>query len=218
MWRFVRFGALALIALALNGCALALSALGSGAGTGAGMGLQHNVTGVVSKTYMASLPELRAAMLGTLERMSVGVEEDKQTEEGWLITGKARDRDISLRLQELTPNTIRARVAVDNDTLFKDTATAEEILAQTSRALDDAATAQAEANQERTKPFAKKMGSRQIPRVPTKAAGAKTPPPVLATKVAVAGEPGSGPITPNASPVMTVSKTPQKLAFAKEHP
>ncbi|MFO0996523.1 MAG: DUF3568 family protein [Alphaproteobacteria bacterium] len=221
MLRLGRLGALALIALALNGCALALSALGSTAGSGAGMGIQHNITGIVSKTYTASLPDLRTASLTTLERMSVAVDQDKQTEEGWLITGKAQDREISLRLQELTPSTTRARVAVDNDSLFKDTATAEEILAQTTKALDEAAAVQIENDYAASKSGQKKMGARQIQRAPAKATATKGQPvPPTPTKVSATREPpaangaANGAVTP---PLALSAKAQQKVALAKEH-
>ena len=218
MSRLGRMGALALAALALNGCAFALSALGSTAGSGAGMGMQHNVTGVVSKTYTAPLPELRTAMLTTLERMGVGVADDKQTEEGWVITGKAQDRDISLRLQELTPNTTRARVSVDNDALFKDTATAEEILTQTSRALDEAAAAQIEAEYASKKPAAKKMGAGPLPRASAKSAAVKPPPSQASTtKVAVVQDSAGATPDSGATALPLPQKPRQKVALVKEH-
>jgi hypothetical protein len=211
MLRFGRFGVLALAALALNGCALALGALASTAGSGAGLGIQHNINGVVSKTYTASMPELRSAMLLTLDRMSVGVNDDKQTGEGWLITGKAQDREISLRLQELTPTTTRARVSVDNDAVFKDSSTAEEILAQTSRALDEVAAIQIENGYAAMTPGSKKTSASQKSRTPAKTMASKPP----------LSQPASVKLAstrdPQPAPLPLPPKAQLKVALAKEH-
>jgi hypothetical protein len=208
---------LALAALALNGCAVALGALASTVGSGAGLGIQHNIDGVVSKTYTASMPELRSAMLLTLDRMSVGVNEDKQTEEGWLITGKAQDREISLRLQELTPNTSRARVSVDNDAVFKDSATAKEILAQTTRALDEVAAIQIENGYTSAAPGPKKMGATQKPRNTAKATATASKPALLQPaplKLASTRDPS---LAMQPAPLPLPPKAQQKVALAKEH-
>lgn len=215
MWGHWRFGVLALAAFALNGCAFALSALGSTAGSGAGMGIQHNITGVVSKTYTASLPELRMASLTTLDRMSVTVIDDKQSDEGWVITAKAQDRDISLRLQQLTPGTTRARVAVDNDAIFKDTATAEEILTQTTKALDEAAAVQIEAEYANMKPGPKKANSRQLARAPTKPIAAKRPLSQASATNVTATRQAPGASSPVASPAQ--AKLQQRPPLNKEH-
>ena len=211
MLRFGRIGVLALAALALNGCALALGALASTAGSGAGLGIQHNINGIVSKTYTASMPELRSAMLSTLDRMSVGVNEDKQTGEGWLITGKAQDREISLRLQELTPTTTRARVSVDNDAVFKDSATAEEILAQTTRALDEIAAVQIENGYAAMTPGLKKAGASRRPRAQAKSLASKPPlsQPVPVKMVSTREPSPAFPPLP--------AKAQQQVALAKEH-
>ena len=215
MRRFGRLGVLALAALALNGCAVALGALASTVGSGAGLGIQHNIDGVVSKTYTASMPELRSAMLLTLDRMSVGVNEDKQTEEGWLITGKAQDREISLRLQELTPNTSRARVSVDNDAVFKDSATAKEILAQTTRALDEVAAIQIENGYTSAAPGPKKMGATQKPRTPAKAMASKPPlSQPVPVKLVSTRDPS---LAMQPAPLPLPPKAQQKVALAKEH-
>lgn len=130
----LRMAALALGLMALSGCvAIALTA-GSVA---AGAGVNHTLSGIVYKTFAASLAETRLASLKTLKRMDMDVLKDEKTEEGWLIKATANERKIDIELEELTKRTTRMRVVANKGQIFfKDSATATEIIQQTADSLD----------------------------------------------------------------------------------
>ncbi len=120
--------------LLLQGCAAAALTAGSLA---AGVGVNHTLNGIAYKTVIAPLPNTRLAALKTLNRMEVEIKKDKETEQGWLITADAVDRDINIQLERLTDSTTRMRVTVNKDkSLLKDRATATEIIAQSVQRLE----------------------------------------------------------------------------------
>ena len=63
------------------------------------------------------------------------VESIEATNEGEVIKAKAANRSIEVQFESLTPKTTRMRVTADSDGLFKDSATATEIILQTERVL-----------------------------------------------------------------------------------
>ena len=120
--------------LLLQGCAAAALTAG---GIAAGVGVNHTLRGIAYKTVVAPLPNTRLATLKTLNRMEVDIKKDEETEQGWLITANAADRDINIQLERLTPTTTRMRVTVNKDnSLLKDRATATEIIAQSVQRLE----------------------------------------------------------------------------------
>ena len=120
--------------LLLQGCAAAALTAG---GIAAGVGVNHTLSGIAYKTVVAPLPNTRLAALKTLNRMEVDIKKDEETEQGWLITADAADRNINLQLERLTPSTTRMRVTVDKkNSLLKDRATATEIIAQSVQRLE----------------------------------------------------------------------------------
>ncbi|MDZ7735735.1 MAG: DUF3568 family protein [Gammaproteobacteria bacterium] len=120
--------------LLLQGCAAAALTAG---GIAAGVGVNHTLSGITYKTVIAPLPNTRLAALKALNRMEVDIKKDEETEDGWLITGDAADRDIDIQLERLTPTTTRMRVTVNKDnSLLKDRATATEIIAQSVQRLE----------------------------------------------------------------------------------
>ncbi len=137
--------AAALSALLLSGCALAgMTVASAGAGVAMGSGVEHTMTGITYKTFTAPLGELRLATLQGLERMDISVEGDAATDEGWMVSGTARDRTIDIELESVTARTTRMRVVANKGHIFfKDAATATEIILQTAQALDEQARARA---------------------------------------------------------------------------
>jgi hypothetical protein len=119
--------------LFLPGCAaVALTAGGIAGGTG----VSHTLNGIAYKTFTASLGEIRVATLRALNRMEIKVAENAESEEGWKILATAKNREIEIELEELTPKTTRMRVVANKDAIIKDAATATEIIIQTVRILD----------------------------------------------------------------------------------
>jgi hypothetical protein len=129
----LRTAGLLLVALALPGCAeIALSALGPAAQ----FGFDHAFSGGETKTFTAPMANLRLAALKTMSRMEMDVTKDGGTDDEWNIEAEAGDRTIDIDFKSLTAMTTRIRVGADNgDIIFKDSATATEVVAQMTEAL-----------------------------------------------------------------------------------
>ncbi len=127
--------ALILAALfALPGCAaVALSAIGPAAE----FGIDQATSGTTAKTYTASLNHIRLAALKCLSRMEMDVVSDEGGADEWEIEAEAADRTIEIDLKALTPKTTRVKVSADDGSIFfHDDATAQEVVAQITEALD----------------------------------------------------------------------------------
>lgn len=136
-------------ALALQGCAggLGLTLLGVGAGTGASTGVNHTLGGITYKTFTAPPEEVHVAARNAMTNMGIAIEKDQMGEgdaaKTRQITGKTSDREIDIEIEEITAKTSRLRVVASEDMLFKDSATATEIIMQTAQSLDDLQAAKA---------------------------------------------------------------------------
>jgi hypothetical protein len=131
---------LAVVLLASQGCAaLGLALLTAGVGTGAGQGVSYTFDSIGYKTFTTPVENLEAATLKTLKRMDIEVKEKEKTDSGIKISAKAGDRDVDIELDRLTSKTARMRVDATLKWIFKDRATAVEIIAQTAQTLDDQA-------------------------------------------------------------------------------
>ena len=116
----------------VSGCAaVGLTAFGVGAATG----VSHTLGGIVYRTFAEPMPKVKRATLTALQRMAIAVESIEATNEGEVIKAKAANRSIEVQFESLTPKTTRMRVTADSDGLFKDSATATEIILQTERVL-----------------------------------------------------------------------------------
>src|SRR5215510_7029608 len=115
-----------------SGCAAVALTAG---GFGAAVGVNHTLSGIVYRTFSEPLPKVKRAALTALKQMEIPVESVEKTKQGELIRAKASNRAIEVEFESLTPKTTRMRVVADSDGLFKDSATATEIILQTERAL-----------------------------------------------------------------------------------
>jgi hypothetical protein len=109
-----------LAALNLSGCAAAALTAGGIAGSA---GVNHTLSGIVYKTFTASVKDLRLATLKTLNKMQVKVTADKKEKFGWRVDGTAFERTIEIELERLTAGATRMRVTTNKGSLFKDSAT-----------------------------------------------------------------------------------------------
>lgn len=121
----------------LAGCDQATFPLSDG-GTGLahGSGIERTMTGVTYKTFAAPVSTVGKAVLQSLNYMDIGLTGVQKTEQSWQIAATAGKRTIDIQLEALTSNTTAMRVVVDRgDQMFKDGATATEIVLQTADAL-----------------------------------------------------------------------------------
>jgi len=133
--RCTRTLALVLLTALLGGCeALALSALGVGGSTA----VNHTLTGMTYRTFTAPMPRVRTASVGALKRMGIRVASTEHADGNDVLKASAKDRDIEITLEPVSPNTTRMRVVARNGGLFYDSATATEIILQTERILGNA--------------------------------------------------------------------------------
>lgn len=124
--------------LALSGCAGAgMTLFGAGAGVAASTGVNYSLNGIAYKTFTAPASDVHAATLVTLKRMGMKIEKDTQTDEGRAIEAAAVDRKIFIELERVTRSTTRMRVNVDKGEIFKDRATASEIIVQSAHSLEN---------------------------------------------------------------------------------
>ena len=124
---------LALLATALTaaGCdPISLTAMG----VGAAAGVQHTLTGIAYRTFSLPLPKVRAGVMTAFDRMGIKASGKEPIENGERITARAADREIEIDLESITPKTTRMRSTAKTG-VFRDAATATEIILQTERAL-----------------------------------------------------------------------------------
>ncbi len=121
-----------------HGCAGAgLMLLGVSAGTAAGTGTAYTLDGVAYRTFTAPFEDVRRATSKSLQRMDIRVKTDRATDSGRSIVALASERTVTIELEKLTTRTTRMRVTAKHGAIFRDRATAGEIIAQTERVLDD---------------------------------------------------------------------------------
>ena len=77
---------------------------------------------------------MRAAVLTAFHRMGIKVGGKEGMENGERLTARASDREIEVELEAITPKTTRMRSTAKNG-IFRDAATATEIILQTERVL-----------------------------------------------------------------------------------
>lgn len=130
--------ALALLAVfAAAGCSgVGATLLTTSAGAVAGAGVNYSLNGVAYKTFTAPGEEVHQAALATFRHMRMDVREDRATEAGYELEVTASDRTISVEIERITPVVSRVRVGVDQGGLFKDRATATEIVVQFADAVE----------------------------------------------------------------------------------
>lgn len=130
--RRVRLTILCAAMLGLTGCeTVALMSLGVGTSTA----VNHTLTGMTYRTFTAPMPRVKTASLNALKRMGIHLGPTEKTDGNEVLKGTAKDREIEIVLEPLTPNSTRMRVIARNGGLFYDSATATEIILQTERVL-----------------------------------------------------------------------------------
>jgi hypothetical protein len=116
----------------LTGCdPLSLTALG----VGAGAGVNHTMSGYTYHTFSEPLPRVKQAALVALNRMSIKVESTEKNGIFETINAKSSGRSIELELEVISPKVTRLRSVARKNPFVMDSATAEEVISQTRRAL-----------------------------------------------------------------------------------
>lgn len=105
------------------------------ASLGAGLGASHTLGGIIYRTFTAPMKTVENGSVEAMRDMGVKVVSRSTNKLGErVINATAKDREIEVLLEPLTPRTTRMRVIASNG-LLKDSATAQEIMLQTERVL-----------------------------------------------------------------------------------
>lgn len=125
-----------LVALNLAGCAAAPLAIPIAISAGGG-GVAYTVTNVAYKTVSHPVKKVETATRGTLKKMAILEEKRELSDDGVLrITAKTEKLDIYIDLEKITPATTKIKVNAVRSVVFKDKATATEIIEETEKVLD----------------------------------------------------------------------------------
>jgi hypothetical protein len=121
--------------LTLSGCAAALGAL-STLGSGVVGGADYLASEPVSKSVCYNYDRVKKALLVTLCKMVIDVEEVKEMEDGEKIYAKAEDLKIIIELKRITPIVTRIKIKAGEGIVKRDKATATEIVRRTAEAAE----------------------------------------------------------------------------------
>jgi hypothetical protein len=140
-----RLLALLLLAFSASGCvaAAALPAVGmtmmsDAAGSVAKAGVEHTMGGAAYRTFSAPLDDVRMAVLQSFRELEIDITEDAPIVGGGAqIVGQALHRQITVKLEPVTPALTRLKMVVRKGVLGRDRSTSSELIEQTARALND---------------------------------------------------------------------------------
>ena len=120
-----------LLVLTLSGCALAVSALGT-LGSGVARGADYLSSDPVSRTVCYNYDRVKKALLVTLCKMVIDVEEVREAEDGEKIYAQTEDLHILIELKKITPIVTRISIKAGEGIVKRDKATATEIVRRTA--------------------------------------------------------------------------------------
>jgi len=125
-------------AFAVQGCAgVGLTLFGVGTGTATSVGVNHTLSGIAYKTFTAPEASVRKAAEDAVNTMGLVITDQSQEKNVRMIVARARDRTAEIEIEMLTANATRMRVTViEEDGIFRDSATATEIIIQAAGKLD----------------------------------------------------------------------------------
>jgi hypothetical protein len=100
--------------------------------------VNFTVDGIAYRTFNAPVDQVRRATLSTFKRLDLELKSDEATDDGCReLVGGTGDRLVHVELDKLTARTTRMRITAKHGWMFRDRATAGELIVQTERALDD---------------------------------------------------------------------------------
>lgn len=106
------------------------------AGAGVSAAIGHSLNGVSYRTFTASLPLVRKASARALDNMGIELESSGKFEGGIVLFARSGGRSVEIELEPISGRATRVRVAARDGGFFYDSATANEIVAQTERFLE----------------------------------------------------------------------------------
>ena len=114
----------------LSGCtAIAL--------TGAGAGISYTLSNVAYRSFSSPVERVHQATIAALKKMDIKTIDDYKTVDGRTITAATKELDIVIDLEEVTSKTTQVKVDARKRVVFKDKATAAEIINQVGMILGE---------------------------------------------------------------------------------
>ena|SRR5882724_11546805 len=125
-------------ALAGQGCAaMGFPLTVNGTGKAPAQSVNFTLDGIAYRTFSAPVEHLRRATLTTFKRMAITVKSDEMKEVGGReLVAAVGDLLVHVELEQLTARTTRMRFTAKHSWMWRDRATAGEIIVQTERTLD----------------------------------------------------------------------------------
>jgi hypothetical protein len=136
-----RLAPLAMVILALQGCAalplagVGASVLGAGAGEVVKVGTEYTTGGTVHRTVAIPMNEVLEAVLGAFERTGIEVTKHTQDEGEEHFTGQLRHRKVHVDVVALSEELTTLKILVERNVFSKDRATTSELLEQVEQVL-----------------------------------------------------------------------------------
>lgn len=125
-----------LVASTQTGCiAVGLTFLGAAIGVGSGTAVAYALNGYAYRTFALPLADVEKAALRALNDMGMKLEGREPTDDGKLLHAAGNEREIEVRLEQVTSKATRIRTMVRVGTFLMDRATATEIIIQTEEVL-----------------------------------------------------------------------------------
>jgi hypothetical protein len=131
-------GLIVAVALAGQGCAaMGFPLTVNGTGSRPAQSVNFTLDGIAYRTFSAPVEHLRRATLTTFKRMAITVKSDELKDDGCReLVAAVGDRLVHVELEQLTARTTRMRITAKHSWMWRDRATAGEIIVQTERTLD----------------------------------------------------------------------------------
>ena len=128
---------IALLVTAASCLSACIAAATTAAGMGGSAAISHTINGITYRTFTSTAPKVKTATISALGRMKIKVISEGKLDKKnvRIITAKADQRNIEIQIEPISSNTTRMRVIAKGSGLFYDSATADEIIAQTKRQL-----------------------------------------------------------------------------------
>jgi len=132
---FSKLTALLCLMLALSGCSLVGAAFVPAAVSGAAFGVEYTFTNTAYKTISYSVADVEAALDKALRKMNIEETGRKAGAGEVIVTAVTENLNIEIDLKVLTPTVTKIEVSAKKGLIFKDKATATEIITQTEERL-----------------------------------------------------------------------------------
>jgi len=106
-----------------------------GAMAGAGEVYRYTTSNVAKQSFVGDTARVTAAAKETFEKMQIDLKKIDEKQDKTVLSGTTPELDITVKIEPVNPTISRVVVTATKDTVFKDKATANEILSQMAQVL-----------------------------------------------------------------------------------